>query len=38
MVTRERFEQGLTLPQYLEQMRMNRERFVQVMPPTLPGR
>lgn len=31
MVTRERFEQGLTLPQYLEQMRMNRERFVQFM-------
>ena len=31
MVTRERFEQGLTLPQYLEQMRMNRERFVHFM-------
>ena len=31
MVTRERFEQGLTLPQYLQQMRMNRERFVQLM-------
>jgi Thioredoxin len=30
-VTPERFEQGLTLPQYLEQMRMNRERFVQLM-------
>jgi hypothetical protein len=31
LVTTERFEQGLTLPQYLEQMRMNRERFVQLM-------
>ncbi len=31
MVTRERFAQGLTLPQYLAQMRMNRERFVQFM-------
>ena len=30
-MTPERFEQGLTLPQYLEQMRMNRERFVQRM-------
>jgi Thioredoxin len=48
MVTRERFEQGLTLSQYLEQMRMNRERFVQFMraadgaegrvPLTRPGR
>jgi hypothetical protein len=31
MVTRERFEEGLTLPQYLGQMRMNRERFVPFM-------
>lgn len=31
MVTRERFAQGLTLAQYLAQMRMNRERFVQLM-------
>ena len=31
MVTRERFTQGLTLAQYLAQMRMNRERFVQFM-------
>jgi hypothetical protein len=30
-VTRERFTQGLTLSQYLAQMRMNRERFVQFM-------
>lgn len=27
MVTKERFAQGLTLPQYLDQMGMNRERF-----------
>ena len=31
MVTRERFAQGLTLRQYLAQMRMNRDRFVQFM-------
>jgi thioredoxin family protein len=31
VVTRERFAQGLTLAQYLGQMRMNRERFVQFM-------
>jgi hypothetical protein len=31
VVTRERFAQGLTLAQYLAQMRMNRERFVQHM-------
>lgn len=31
MVTRERFQQGMTLSQYLDQMQMNRERFVQVM-------
>ena len=28
MITKERFAEGLTLPQYLEQMRMNRDRFV----------
>ena len=28
MITRERFAEGLTLPQYLEQMRMNLDRFV----------
>ncbi|HXJ82344.1 MAG TPA: thioredoxin family protein [Candidatus Methylomirabilis sp.] len=27
MITRERFAQGLTLSQYLAQMRMNRDRF-----------
>jgi hypothetical protein len=31
MVTRERFQQGLTLAQYLQQMRMNRDRFMQFM-------
>ena len=34
MVTRERFEQGLTLSQYLRQMRMNRDRFMQLMQAT----
>ena len=28
MITKERFAEGLTLPQYLDQMRMNRERFL----------
>ena len=28
MITKERFAEGLTLSQYLEQMRMNRDRFV----------
>ena len=28
MITRERFAEGLTLSQYLEQMGMNRDRFV----------
>lgn len=31
MVTRERFEQGLTLQQYVDQMAMNKERFVQYL-------
>jgi hypothetical protein len=31
MVTRERFQQGMTLPQYLDQMQMNRDRFLRVM-------
>jgi hypothetical protein len=34
VVTRERFEQGLTLAQYLRQMRMNRDRFVALMRST----
>jgi Thioredoxin len=44
-MTRERFEQGMTLQQYLDQMWVNRERFVQRMtepgarvPLTRPGR
>ena len=28
MITKERFAEGLTLPQYLDQMGMNRDRFV----------
>ena len=28
VITKERFAEGLTLPQYLDQMRMNRDRFV----------
>ena len=28
MITKERFAEGLTLPQYLGQMRTNRDRFV----------
>jgi Thioredoxin len=31
MVTKERFEQGLTLPQYVEHMSVNRERFVDAL-------
>lgn len=31
MVTRERFEQGLTLAQYIEQMSVNRDRFVEAL-------
>ena len=31
MVTRERFEQGLTLQQYIDHMSVNRERFVEAM-------
>ena len=34
MVTRERFAQGLTLRQYLDQMRMNRERYDQALAAT----
>jgi hypothetical protein len=41
MVTRERFEQGMTLPQYLDRMQMNRDRFRRAMegiavPPMAP--
>ena len=31
MITKERFAQGLTLAQYLDQMTMNKERFVRAM-------
>ena len=31
MVTKERFEQGLTLEQYVDQMSINRERFVEAL-------
>ena len=31
MVTKERFEQGLTLAQYVDQMSINRERFVEAL-------
>ena len=31
MVTKERFAQGLTLAQYLDQMSMNRDRFVRAL-------
>lgn len=31
MVTKERFEQGLTLPQYVERMSMNREPFLRAL-------
>jgi len=31
VVTKERFAQGLTLSQYLDQMGMNRERFVRAL-------
>lgn len=31
MVTKERFEQGLTLERYIDQMAINRERFVEAL-------
>ena len=34
-MTKERFAQGLTLPQYLEQMSVNRERFVRALDATI---
>ena len=34
MVTKERFEQGLTLQRYLDQMRTNRERFTRAIEAT----
>ena len=35
MITKERFAQGLTLAQYLDQMTMNKERFVRAMDATV---
>ena len=34
-MTKERFAQGLTLQQYVDQMTMNKERFVRVMDATV---
>jgi hypothetical protein len=38
MVTRARFEQGMTLPQYLARMELNRDRFQQAMDSITPPR
>jgi Thioredoxin len=35
VVTKERFEQGLTLEQYVDQMSVNRERFVEALDETI---
>jgi hypothetical protein len=35
VVTKERFEQGLTLEQYVDQMSINRERFVEALDATI---
>ncbi|MGH7302558.1 MAG: thioredoxin family protein [Candidatus Rokuibacteriota bacterium] len=37
MVTKERFEQGLTLQQYVDHMSVNRERFVEALEETTVG-
>ena len=37
MVTRERFEQGLTLQQYVGKMSFNRERFVEALEDATVG-
>ena len=37
MVTRERFEQGLTLQQYVDKMSFNRERFVDAIEDATVG-
>jgi Thioredoxin len=34
VVTKERFEQGLTLAEYIEQMAVNRDRFVEALEET----
>ena len=35
MITKERFAQGLSLARYLDQMTMNKERFVRAMDATV---
>ena len=35
MVTKERFEQGLTMEHYVDQMSINRERFVEALDATI---
>ena len=35
MLTKARFAEGLTMPQYLEQMTMNKERFVRALDNTV---
>jgi hypothetical protein len=35
VVKKERFEQGLTLEQYVDQMSINRERFVEALDETI---
>jgi thioredoxin family protein len=35
VLTRERFVQGLTFPQYLDQMTLNRERFIRALDATV---
>ncbi len=37
MVTKERFEQGLTLREYVDKMRFNREQFVEAIEETTLG-
>ena len=37
MVTKERFEQGLTLQQYVDHMAVNRERFVEALEEATVG-
>jgi hypothetical protein len=37
VVTRERFEQGLTLQQYVDKMSFNRERFVEALEDATVG-
>jgi thiol-disulfide isomerase/thioredoxin len=37
VVTKERFEQGMTLPEYIDHMSVNRERFVEALDETTIG-